>query len=247
MEVLDTLSLLSTDATYEEKVKYYTNSLLPKSPYLSAELITDLNTFINTEFPGLDAGQKNRIEQLLSSDKNEKFITDILDICKPPKEHKKIIFAKYKELISNVKGYTPPQDAPLLLYCGELEKLVSLLKDVVATKPIKVSAKDILGTLNDFLYSQVSILPTPIQDDNSLKLELEQFKTGQTTTGGGLIIHKIFKRNNVPCLQKKRHYRKQAKRYSCKLPGERVQMDVCKIANNLYPQLELTALKSNKY
>lgn len=47
-------------------------------------------------------------------------------------------------------------------------------------------------------------------------------------------IHKIFSKNNVPYLQKKRHYRKQAKRYNCNLPGERVQMDVCKIANNLY-------------
>lgn len=188
LQGLNSLSLLSTDATYEEKVKYYTNSLVPKSPYLSAELITALNTFINTEFPGLDTDQKNRIEQLLSSDKNEKFITDILDICKPLKEHKKIIFAKYKGLISDVKGYIPPQDAPLLLHCGELEKLVSLLKDVIATKPIKDSAKDILSTLNDFLHSQVSVLPRPMQDDNSLKLELEQFKTGQTTTGGALIM-----------------------------------------------------------
>jgi len=47
-------------------------------------------------------------------------------------------------------------------------------------------------------------------------------------------IHKIFKQNDIPYLQKKRHYRKQAKRYNCKLPGERVQMDVCKIANGLY-------------
>jgi transposase InsO family protein len=47
-------------------------------------------------------------------------------------------------------------------------------------------------------------------------------------------IHKIFKKSNIPYLQKKRHYRKQAKRYNCKLPGERVQMDVCKIAGNLY-------------
>lgn len=191
LEGLDTLSLLSTDASYEEKVKYYTNSLVPKSPYLSAELIAGLNTFINTEFPELDAGQKNRIEQLLSSDKNEKFITDILDICKPPKEHKKIIFAKYKELISDVKGYTPPQDAPQPLPCSELEKLVSLLKDVDATKPIKDSAKDILSTLNDFLYSQVSVLPTPMQDDNALKLELEQFKAGQMITGGGVLIMKV--------------------------------------------------------
>lgn len=47
-------------------------------------------------------------------------------------------------------------------------------------------------------------------------------------------IHKVFKRNNVPYLQRKRHYRKTAKRYNCKLPGERVQMDVCKISRGLY-------------
>jgi transposase InsO family protein len=47
-------------------------------------------------------------------------------------------------------------------------------------------------------------------------------------------IHKIFKKHAVPYLQKKRHYRKHPKRYNCNLPGERVQMDVCKIANNLY-------------
>jgi transposase InsO family protein len=47
-------------------------------------------------------------------------------------------------------------------------------------------------------------------------------------------IHKVLKRNNIPYLQKKRYYRKQAKRYSCKVPGERVQIDVCKIANGLY-------------
>lgn len=47
-------------------------------------------------------------------------------------------------------------------------------------------------------------------------------------------IHKIFQKHAIPYLQKKRHYRKQAKRYNCKLPGERVQMDVCKIAGNLY-------------
>jgi transposase len=47
-------------------------------------------------------------------------------------------------------------------------------------------------------------------------------------------IHKILNKHNVPFLQKKRHYRKTAKRYNCKLPGERVQMDVCKITNGLY-------------
>lgn len=47
-------------------------------------------------------------------------------------------------------------------------------------------------------------------------------------------IHKVLKKHNVAPLNLKRHYRKQIKRYSSKIPGERVQMDVCKIANNLY-------------
>jgi transposase InsO family protein len=47
-------------------------------------------------------------------------------------------------------------------------------------------------------------------------------------------IHKYLKRNSIPYLQKKRHYRKRVKRYNCKIPGERVQMDVCKIAVGIY-------------
>jgi transposase len=47
-------------------------------------------------------------------------------------------------------------------------------------------------------------------------------------------IHKYLKCNNIPYLQKKRAYRKRAKRYNCKIPGERVQMDVCKIAAGIY-------------
>jgi transposase InsO family protein len=47
-------------------------------------------------------------------------------------------------------------------------------------------------------------------------------------------IHKVFKKHSIPYLQKKRHYRKTAKRYNCKIPGERVQMDVCKISRSLY-------------
>lgn len=46
-------------------------------------------------------------------------------------------------------------------------------------------------------------------------------------------IHKILKIHQVPYLQKKHAYRKQAKRYSCKIPGQRVQMDVCKIVNGV--------------
>ncbi|MFT4314005.1 MAG: DDE-type integrase/transposase/recombinase, partial [Wolbachia pipientis] len=47
-------------------------------------------------------------------------------------------------------------------------------------------------------------------------------------------IHKIFKKHGVSLLHVKRHYRKQVKRYNCKVPGERVQMDVCKISSGLY-------------
>jgi transposase InsO family protein len=47
-------------------------------------------------------------------------------------------------------------------------------------------------------------------------------------------IHKYLKCNNVPYLQKKRAYRKRAKRYNCKIPGERVQIDVCKITSGIY-------------
>ncbi len=47
-------------------------------------------------------------------------------------------------------------------------------------------------------------------------------------------IHKILTRENVKSLTVKRHYRKQHKRYNCKILGERVQMDVCKVAPGLY-------------
>ncbi|KIE04088.1 Transposase, partial [Candidatus Jidaibacter acanthamoeba] len=47
-------------------------------------------------------------------------------------------------------------------------------------------------------------------------------------------IHKVLKKHEVGYLQLKRHYRKQVKRYNCKIPGERVQMDVCKIAQGVY-------------
>jgi hypothetical protein len=35
-------------------------------------------------------------------------------------------------------------------------------------------------------------------------------------------------------LQKKEILQEASKKYNCKVPGERVQMDVCKIANKLY-------------
>jgi transposase InsO family protein len=47
-------------------------------------------------------------------------------------------------------------------------------------------------------------------------------------------IHKYLKRNNIPYLQKKRTYRKRARRRNCKIPGERIQIDVCKIAVGIY-------------
>lgn len=52
-------------------------------------------------------------------------------------------------------------------------------------------------------------------------------------------IHKILKKNEAPLLHRKRHFRKQSKRYSCKVLGERIQMDVCKIINGLYINTQL--------
>lgn len=47
-------------------------------------------------------------------------------------------------------------------------------------------------------------------------------------------IHKVLNKHQVILLNLKRHYRKKIKRYNCKYPGERIQMDVCKIAHKLY-------------
>lgn len=47
-------------------------------------------------------------------------------------------------------------------------------------------------------------------------------------------IHKVFSKHAIKPLSLKRHYRKRVKRYNCRYPGERVQMDVCKISNKLY-------------
>jgi len=47
-------------------------------------------------------------------------------------------------------------------------------------------------------------------------------------------IHKVLKKHHVGHLKLKRYYRKQIKRYNRKIPGERVQMDVCKIRHKLY-------------
>lgn len=47
-------------------------------------------------------------------------------------------------------------------------------------------------------------------------------------------IHKVLKLHNVSPLSSSRLARKIPKRYNCKIPGERVQMDVCKIGPGLY-------------
>ncbi len=47
-------------------------------------------------------------------------------------------------------------------------------------------------------------------------------------------IQKVLSASKIPYLQKKRYYKKVVKRYNCKTPGERIQIDVCKIANGLY-------------
>ncbi len=47
-------------------------------------------------------------------------------------------------------------------------------------------------------------------------------------------IHKVLKRNRVEPLPKYRRRRRQVKRYNRAVPGDRVQMDVCKVAPGLY-------------
>jgi transposase-like protein len=47
-------------------------------------------------------------------------------------------------------------------------------------------------------------------------------------------IHKVLQRIGKPKLNHKRAYRKQVIRYSRPIPGDRVQMDVCKIAPGIY-------------
>ena len=47
-------------------------------------------------------------------------------------------------------------------------------------------------------------------------------------------IHKVLKRHGVNVLERKRSWRKRDKRYVRPIPGDRVQMDVCKIAPALY-------------
>jgi transposase InsO family protein len=47
-------------------------------------------------------------------------------------------------------------------------------------------------------------------------------------------IYKVLQRRGVPLLDRKRAYRKGKKRYNRPIPGDRVQMDVCKIAPGLY-------------
>ena len=47
-------------------------------------------------------------------------------------------------------------------------------------------------------------------------------------------IHKVLERNGVKPLVVKRINRKSCKRYSRPIPGDRMQMDVCKIGPDLY-------------
>jgi len=47
-------------------------------------------------------------------------------------------------------------------------------------------------------------------------------------------IYKVLQKNDVSVLDRKRAYRKGKRRYSRPIPGDRVQMDVCKIAPGFY-------------
>jgi len=47
-------------------------------------------------------------------------------------------------------------------------------------------------------------------------------------------IHKVLAKHKRPYLKLRRNYRKKLHRYSRPIPGDRIQMDVCKIAARLY-------------
>lgn len=47
-------------------------------------------------------------------------------------------------------------------------------------------------------------------------------------------IHKVLKKNYIKPLPKYRRKRKKVKRYNCSIPGERIQIDFCKIAPSRY-------------
>lgn len=85
---------------------------------------------------------------------------------------------------------------------------------------------------------------TPALETLILKLR-EQRKIGvkrirtelRRLYGSGLslaTIHKVLKKNQVGSLPKYRRTSRAAKQYSRSVPGEQVQMDVCKIAPGLY-------------
>lgn len=83
------------------------------------------------------------------------------------------------------------------------------------------------------------------EEHKKLIAELRQRKLGHRRIQSELIrlhavylstatIHKILHRLGAPQLSQKRVYRKTVNRYSRPIPGDRIQMDVCKIAPGLY-------------
>ena len=89
---------------------------------------------------------------------------------------------------------------------------------------------------------------TPKQDNRRAEkriIELRQCKLGHRRIQSELIrlhgihlstatIHKVLHQLGLPQLNQKRAYRKIIKRYNRPVPGDRIQMDVCKIAPGLY-------------
>lgn|GEM_PF-6739295 len=189
LEGLKTLAKVSAEASLTEKVQYYTEASPTKIPYLSDDLIGNLNNFVDEEFPGLGGEERNTISELLSSDRNEKFIKGILSICKPQNEHKKAIFKEYKALFQAVKTYTPlAETEETALPISEIEKLASLFKEADGIIPAKDSARSIMETLSQFLHTEVAELPSPMEEDNPIALPLSKLKVGQTTIGSFIVM-----------------------------------------------------------
>jgi transposase InsO family protein len=100
--------------------------------------------------------------------------------------------------------------------------------DGQSRRPLKISNQKIFGN------QEKLILDLRLNRKFGVRRIQSELKRSHDFSVSLATIHKYLKRNNIPYLQKKRAYRKRVKRYNCKIPGERVQMDVCKIAAGIY-------------
>lgn len=170
------LRKLHDNATYTEKLAYYSKAAKIAKPYLSPELIDKLRGFINNEFPSINEDQQNELGKLLSSEKaNAKFITEILAICKASKDQKKSIFSQYKQLIEDVKAHIPDQkQSANIENIDQIRNLVKLVQG--QNDPSTSQFKKVQFALRKFFESKLEALPEPLLDDNLIELEFKKLQ-----------------------------------------------------------------------